>query len=397
MKFGDVVGSINVDAGHIRSFAQAWFEPDDLVSIAAFPIDPGLKFNALPQVVTASALASATDEDIRSMCFIDDGKKRYRCNLYFAANPIKEENSIGQKGSRGTEKDVREVYGVFMDFDIQTEKKVNCFLSKDDIYKFLSELECPPTIIVDNGQSGGVHAYWRLNSGQTGYKELILRWWAYISSKTPHKIDKLIDTIRVSRLPSGIYWGVRDGAKSDTVKVVTNSGPRYDLNVMENVSEDAYVAYKSHTTKLINREYERKWGSLPIIASEIYKSYSGDGHSWDALRMIAFIEDIYNDKVDWQDILAPHGWTFLRDLNDGSREWARPGREERSAVTDYDDGVHGPSPVMSLMSMAEETGIADLKEASIPLTKYRVSLRLDFNDDEEAFMNHIKTTILGLN
>lgn len=395
MKFGDFAGSIKVDSGHIKSFVQAWYEPDDLVVITAFPIDPGLKFNALPQVVLASDLAQATDEDIISMCYIEDGKKRYRCNLYFCANPIKAENTIGQKGSRGKEPDVREVYGVFMDFDVQSEKKINCFVSKAEIFEFLDGLECPPTIIVDNGQSGGVHAYWRLNDGEAGYKDLILRWWAYISSKTPYKIDKLIDTIRISRLPSAIYWGVRPGAKSDTVKVLKNDGPRYSLLDMENISKEAYDTYKSHTTKLINREYERRWGNLPDIAADIYKSYSGDGYSWGALRAIAFIEDIFNEKVDWEDILIPHGWTFMRDLHDGSREWARPGREERSATTDYNDG-ETISPVMSLMSMADETGVADLKDAGIALTKYRVALRLMFNDDEESFMQYIKKDILGL-
>jgi hypothetical protein len=85
--------------------------------------------------------------------------------------------------------------------------------------------------------------------------------------------------------------------------------------------------------------------------------------------------------MSWAEILEPYGWTWQRELRDGSNEWARPGRDERSAVVDYED-----SPVMSLLSMADETGLADLKDAGIPLTKYRVLWRLKFNDQDDDSM-----------
>jgi hypothetical protein len=46
---------------------------------------------------------------------------------------------------------------------------------------------------------------------------------------------------------------------------------------------------------------------------------------------------------------------------------------------------------MSLLSSSEETGLADLKEAGVVLTKYRVALRLWFNDDETKMIEYTLT------
>ena len=45
--------------------------------------------------------------------------------------------------------------------------------------------------------------------------------------------------------------------------------------------------------------------------------------------------------------------------------------------------------VMSLMSTSRETGLLDLLEAQIPLTKWRVLVRLSFNDDYDAAMKWV--------
>jgi hypothetical protein len=57
---------------------------------------------------------------------------------------------------------------------------------------------------------------------------------------------------------------------------------------------------------------------------------------------------------------------------------------------DYED-----SPVMSLLSMSEETGLADLKDAGINLTKYRVMLRLQYQDDEKKMVEHLVDRVLN--
>ena len=62
--------------------------------------------------------------------------------------------------------------------------------------------------------------------------------------------------------------------------------------------------------------------------------------------------------------------------------FARPGKGDRSAVVDYTDENGVVSPVMSLLSKSEMTGLLDLYEAAIPLTKYQVLLRTRYQDNE---------------
>lgn len=395
MKFSDHAGSITIDSGHFKAFAYAWYMPNDLVSIVAMPVNKTKKSPVPSQIITIEDLLKATNEDFESWCYLDEDRQT-PCNMYMAISPLKD-GTVLAPGKRGDESNFKGVYGAFVDLDVESPSKLGCFKSKEEINEFLNSLEYPPTIVVDNGASGGVHAYWRLHRGETGTKELLERWWSYLSTQTERKIDKLIDITRISRMPSCIYWAKRDGDKTDTVKVLSNSGPTYSLEQMNSITEAAFVKYKQRRKDVINKESQRKWSSLPDLASKLYKEYTGDGYNWGAMRIIANIEDIYNEKVDWEDVLIPNGWTFLRDLNDGAREWARPGRDERSAVTDFDYGDgNGASPVMSLLSSAEETGLFDLKDAGIPLTKYRVSLRLDFDDDDEKFIEYIRQEILGL-
>ena len=102
---------------------------------------------------------------------------------------------------------------------------------------------------------------------------------------------------------------------------------------------------------------------------------------WELLQAVSNVEDFVNDHLSWSDILTPHGWKFRRQQGDGSKEWARPGQNARSAVTDYQG-----SPVMSLLSMSPATRMSDLLDAGIPLTKYRVLLRLEYDDDEEKLI-----------
>jgi len=42
--------------------------------------------------------------------------------------------------------------------------------------------------------------------------------------------------------------------------------------------------------------------------------------------------------------------------------------------------------VMSLLSTSHDTNLLDLLDAEIPLTKWRVSLRLNFKDDYQAMV-----------
>lgn len=388
MKFNDVAGDISINTEHLKSFVISWFDPEDLVVLVAISVDSPRR-KVLAQVVTAKELTTLTEEDVLGLCKTETGE---RFNSYISVFPVKEDNNV-HLYSRGTKEDIEKIYGVFVDLDV----KEGCFENKYEIKDFLNSLALSPTIVVDNGKAGGVHAYWRLADGQTTEEELIRMWWCYLESKTDKKIDKLLDMTRVLRMPSAIYWPSRDSRVQmhDTVKTVKFGGPRYTVEQIMEVSKEAYEKRQERIAETI-RKREVSRDEIGQIAQEIFgASQGGGGFTWSERLAIAKVEDIVNEKFDWEEILIPHGWTFRRELRDGSKEWARPGQSARSAVTDYTHPDGRVSPIMSLRSMSEDTLLSDLLEAEIPLSKYRVLLRLEYKDNEKAMLVSIRDRLLG--
>lgn len=383
MKFSDYIGDISIDVSHLQAFVQAWYKPDDIVVLVAISVDSPRR-KVLSQAVSAREILDLSEEDIHDLCITD---KSERFNTYISVFPVKDENSVTMK-SRGTKEDVEGAHGVYADLDV----KEGGFTSKEEILEFLQSLALYPTVVVDNGKSGGVHAYWRLDWGQVDTEEILEMWFSYLQSMTERKIDKLIDVTRILRMPSGIYWPKKDSNDVvDTVKVVINSGNTYSAEKIKEVSMAAFEERKKRIGRTIDNVKTSQW-AVKDLARDIYSQLGKD--TWTARMALANIERTVNNSYEWSEILDPFGWTYLRRLRDGSHEWARPGRNERSAVTDYDYGTGEVSPVMSLLSMSEETGLSDLKEAEIPLSKYRVLLRLHYQDDEKAMLNGIKDKLL---
>jgi hypothetical protein len=278
---------------------------------------------------------------------------------------------------RGTEDNVAYVPGVWADIDV----KPGGFASTEDIIEFLNGLELAPSMICGSG-SGGVHAYWRLDWGTQGDKQLVEQWWSYLAEEAaPRSIDKLIDVTRILRVPGSINFPKQTGkADADTrlrpVKLFSTTGLTYSAERIREVSNDAFERRREARKSIIMADKQRRFETDALMREVLS---SGLHNRWRMFRAIAYMEDYYNDEYTWDDILSPHGWTYLRQLRDGSNEWARPGRAERSAVCDFEG-----SPVMSLLSSSEETGLSDLKDAGVPLTKFRVLLRLNYDDDHKA-------------
>lgn len=383
MKFSDYAGDTSIDTSHLKTFVDAWYNPDDIVVIVAISVNSPRR-KVLSQTIPAHELAVSTPDEIEDLC--SSGEDKF--NTYMSIFPVKDENNVSLK-SRGSKEDVKEVYGVFTDFDV----KEGAFESKAEIITFVNSLPHRPTIIVDNGETGGVHVYWRLNRGETDNEELLFMWWCYISSMTDKKIDRLIDSTRISRLPSGIYWG-KEGQKSDTVKVITANGPTYSSADLRSISNDAFEGRKKKIETIIRKDQISK-RDVGELAAQIYSEHNGTGFTWSAKLALSKLEEMVNTELTWNEILEPHGWEHRRTLRDDTNEWARPGQSARSAVTDYrhDDG--SLSPVMSLLSQSEDTGLQDLLDAQIPLTKYRVHLRLKYNDNERQMLIDMKERLLG--
>lgn len=382
MKFNDFVGTVEFDVSHLHTFVRNWFSPDDLVVLTGISVDTPNK-RVLSQTIPARELVEITAEELEAICH--ESGTRY--NTYLSCFPVKEDNSVSDNVyARGNKDDIREIFGVYADLDV----KEGCFESKEEIRDYLYSLEAPPTMIVDNGKYGGVHAYWRLHRGLSTTEDELLMWWCYLNSKTDKNIDRLQDSTRMLRLPSGIYW--KTGG-SDTVRLAVNTGRTYSVEDLRALSEGPYEERKRQINETINREHASRQEIGPM-AVEIFSKYNDTGYNkWSTRLAISKLEQIINDSLTWDEILAPHGWTHLRELRDGAHEWARPGQFRRSAVTDFSYDGAKSSNVMSLLSQSPDTGLLDLLDARIPLTKYRVYLRLSYRDDEVAMLNGMRSRI----
>jgi len=367
MEFKDYFGTSQIEPEQTINFVKTWFHPDDEVLIVLMPTETS-KRGIISLTLPARALAQASIPDIESLSRYEGGLY----SLYFGVNPLKADHNV-TRDSRGGKKDVRAIYGVWADLDV----KPGAFESIDSIYAYLKTLTLEPTIVVHNGGTGGIHAYWKLDTPENSESDLPAQWWAYLVEKAQGRdIDRLADSSRLMRLPGAVYYP-KPGGLSGTVRVVANSGTVYSRTQIESLAK---TAYENHLQKKSNTRAKRDQvrSDLSSKALEVL------GEGFNERLALAILEN-HIEQMDWDDILIPAGWTYLSTRSDGTRHWARPGSSTKSANTDYED-----SQVMSLHSWSTETGLADLKEAGVALTKPVVLLRLKYNDDVTAMINDLK-------
>lgn len=389
MQFDDYVGTIDIDLSHMGRFLTKWFRPEDLVTVSGVTTSGIRKY--LSWVLPVSRLQDVVNnnEDFTGMTTLGDQKM----NLYVGTNPTKEDNAVTLFGSRGTKADVRDIYGCYVDLDVvKAGKKTGVFESKEAIFEFLKNFPLPPTIVVDNGVSGGVHAYWRLvDEDVPRATDLLLsQWWSYVAENSPVQVDRLIDITRVLRLPSGVYWPSNDKDKFDIVRVVSDDGPQYSLDYLLDISKEPFDKYQ---TKLAEIRTQKTRINVQLWNDRLEKRIKDQGllggvsstdrlYSERQFKIVnQLLENYLENEVDWGDILEPQGWTQLKVSDNGEETWARPGKSDRSAVVNYVNSLGQVSGAMSLLSSSVETGLSDLKEAGIPITKMQVMLRYNYNDD----------------
>lgn len=379
MKLSDLTGQVKISAHHANTFVSTWFEPMDKICVVGRKSEKTGNLDTVSQSMTAADFIKMDDATLESLIFDEDGNK---WNLYLGVCPIKEDVSLTR---RGTEANVDYVTGVWADIDI----KAGGFESQQDILDFLFSLEIPPTITNGSG-SGGVHAYWKLAPGERGDKELVERWWSYLDETAGERsIDKLVDLTRILRIPGTVYFPkANSGSKVGVVEILYKIENTYTIEQIYAISEEAFKAKHEKRKRVIDKDKNRRM-DMDNLAKDLLSGIGGN--RWRMWRAISEMEDYVNQQVPWAEILEPHGWTWMRTLRDGSNEWARPGRNERSAVVDYED-----SPVMSLLSSSDDTGLADLLDARIPLTKYRVLLRLKYGDNEEKMVTELADQVLAI-
>lgn len=382
MKLQDLAGSLKVDPLQAAQLIRSWFHPQDIVVLSGKKVIRSGDFNVMSQSITASelvgALLSDSGEETLALMCNDPVPLDMYVNVGTPRDPLK------SMTSRVREADLDHVIGVIGDFDV----KESGFKDTAQIIRYLDSLDLRPTIIVESG-SGGVHAWWKFNidpaMGSVDVKfgkDISARWWTYLNKIAQRDysatVDKLVDTARMLRLPGTIHWpryGSSEGASP--VRLVTSDGPSHTPVEMMNVAAEAWGERNIKVRDTRDRDR-----SVQLNTNEYAKLLGGS--KWGQRLAVAGVEDYFQEKVSWEGVLSPAGWTYVRTDSSGREEWARPGRSgEKSACVNWEGSPH----VMSLLSTSHDTGLLDLLDADIPLTKWRVSLRLNFNDDYQQMVD----------
>lgn len=383
MKLSEFAGSIEVMPEEAVTFVKTWFKPEDKICLIAKKPERTGSLNVISQSFYAHEFIQELNKEfLEELIFDEEGNS---WNLYMQVSPIKEDVTLKR---RGPEANVSYVPGVWGDIDVQP----GGFDSQEQIMEWLNSLDLLPTMVCSSG-SKGVHAYWRFKWDQAGSKDLVDSWWSYLDEKAGDKsIDKLIDIARMLRIPGSIRFPKEDDKKSNklrTVRIIDHHADRlYTPEQVATLSAPYKEIKEQKRSRVVKRDKESR-KEVDGFASSLMRNKS---NSWQALQAAAELEDYVNSQWSWGHILEPHGWKWKYQQSDGSNVWARPGQSDKSAVTDFED-----SPVMSLFSTNEATGLFDLLDARIPLTKYRVALRLMFDDDWKAMTDYVIEEIFGSN
>lgn len=351
-------------------FFKVWFSAvpaESLVSIVRIhPGNPKVRSLVLPLEDVLTALSSSGLDDL-----IWDDETFY--DLYFGVSTL---SRTPEEGKRGGLKDVRDVPGVWIDLDV----KNGAFETEEQALDLLRSLPLAPTAIVSTGL-GGLHGYWKFRhpvNCEDG-KALALMWWSLVYEHAGGRsVDRLCDPSRVLRIPGALRWPKVNDPGTPTVtcsELIECSGVSYHRS---QISEASQAAWQVHEER--HKKIKEQVAMNTRLAISTYSELQLD-NPWLRATTLSGIEDKFNETYSWDSLLLPMGWTKLREDDEGRVFWSRPGDGVRkSATTDWPDSPH----VMSLFSTAPETGLVDLHDSGVLLTKYRVWVTLFWNGDESA-------------
>lgn len=107
----------------------------------------------------------------------------------------------------------------------------------------------------------------------------------------------------------------------------------------------------------------------------------GKEGEWTPEASWKFLEGMADDVLTWEKILTESGWVAYK--SDG---WTRPGGSGKSAVA---------GSTLTLMNSNEGTGMADLRDAGVELTRWRVFLRSRHSDDVSSAVEDLSGRYLA--
>lgn len=384
VQLSDLIGTTEVDPEAAASYLEWLFAPDDIVHISAFRGKK--KAKNYTSVVSMAGTRNEICSNIREegLDWIKDGDPDNPWNVYYSIAPSKERvDGTNKRPNKTHACGIRQVFG---DLDV----KAGGFESSAEIAEFVGELSVPPSAIVWTG-SGGAHVTWRIaESDQKAmwHEEKVgEKWWSYLDFEAKRmgyevSIDRLIDSeSRVLRLPGTVRWPKVPTDKPN--KVVGYILDNDDLTYEQFVEETA-EPFAEYLARVKQRKHDDG------LLSEAVIGIADPNKHWSRLLLFALIDEYCEKYITWEELLLPEGWEVLREGGDGSTEWTRPGGAGKSATTDWPESPE----VMSLFSTDESTGLADLKEAEITLTKWRVFLRLAHDDDVDSALDDLGGRVL---
>lgn len=407
-KLSEVVGTYRVHPTEAIQMLQAIFEPHDLISLSGKRAGVS-RTTVLTQILKQEDLvkqlmSSKGEETLQDLCF-----NPHEMDIYVGLGAVKKDKQF-QPFNRVKEKDISSVRCLYLDVDV----KEGAFSSTQEAWDFIWETcikyKTPPTYITASG-SGGLHVYWRVCGGSViglprPYqdittdigKDMLEMWWTLFNAEAVSRgkeLDRLIDLSRMSRLSGTVHFPkTSENTMAEVRQLYVNKDAEYTVAYITEITKDTYQEYKEKVSGVRKTELKNARDRIKKNRKEALKPPDNLSFT-QKMAFLAEQADYYPQKIDellrWDDILVPHGWRFINEGTEGRRLWSRPGGDYRkSAVTDW-EGSEGN--VMSLMSTSRETGLLDLLEAHIPLTKERVLLRLSFNDQYELMTDWIDSLI----
>lgn len=387
--FNEIAGQLATpDVEMMKTFLGRLFQPNDLIVYAASPVPQKRGYKFLHEYETLEAALSTTQEQFEGVCepprqpvtdLMISETYTNAYNSYVAVNPQKRNLGVYRRGGVDNVAKLRTLY---CDVDV----KKGSFSSQAEIMSWVNQLPLRPTMIVGSG-SGGVHLYWVLD-GDVDTTEAWLQgaWIKYLQMTTDRSLDVLVDCSRILRLPGALRYDATYKELPVRVELLGADGPVHPVDAFKelthNINSTEIKLRKENRAK--EKQRQEKINDYFHNAVEAEKDGNPD---MAFLIKIANLEDYINAKVAWDDILEPAGWTVTKEYNDGRRQWQRPGTgaDPRSAVTDYEQ-----SNCMSLLSGSEDTLLADIKERGEALSKYRVLLRLTYEENYEALVADVR-------
>lgn len=375
-----VFGDRDVYPHQAISLISGWFSPMDIVVISGKepPMhQTGLRPRLQSVRITAKKFVEELQGDggthkLASLCADTD--------LYFAISPVK----TGSDGPRLKKADIVYIPGISIDLDV----KDGGFSSNEAVYDFLRSLVYTPSFTVNTG-SGGVHAYWKFTEAvplERG-EELIRAWWAYVNEIAQANynadIDRLIDATRMMRVPGTLRYPKTEEELVTSVTLTHSSEIQYTPEQIAEVTSEAVQRRNAYIESI--RTHNREITD----SADINIAGMDTDNLWYEAAVMVQAEKWVTD-LPWESILSPLGWTYLRTDYEGRDLWARPGSADKSATVNWPERPF----IMALHSTSPETGLSDLQEAHVSLTKWRVILRLYFADDQDQMYEWIRSNLV---